>query len=92
MKIDRNTNITVHKPLVLYDVNCGVVMEPMQGKLASSQFDFGYTEQFCISAVTSVFFSYCDSVVGDSLEFNQANRGSLRVCLGKRNCSGYNAA
>ena len=27
--------------LVLYDVECGVVMEPMQGKLASSQFDFG---------------------------------------------------
>ena len=26
----------------------GVVMEPMQVKLASSQFDFGYTEPFCI--------------------------------------------
>ena len=35
----------------------GVVMEPMQGKLASSQFDFGYTEQFCIPGVTSVFSS-----------------------------------
>ena len=56
-----------------------MVMEPMQGKLASSKFDFGYTEQFCIPGVTSVFFSSCDSVVGDSLEFNQANRGSLRV-------------
>ena len=77
-------------PLVLYDVDRGVVMEPMQGKLASSQFNFGYTEQFCIPGVTSVFFSSCDSVVGDSLEFNQANRGSLRVC-GKRNCSGHNA-
>ena len=55
------------------------VMEPMQGKLSSSQIDFGYTEQFCIPGVTSVFFSSCDSVVGDSLEFNQANRGSLRV-------------
>ena len=41
--------------------------------------------------VTSVFFSSCDSVVGDSLEFNQANRGSLRVVLGKRNCAGDNA-
>ena len=30
----------------LYDVDRGVVMEPMQGKLASSQFDFVYTEQF----------------------------------------------
>ena len=79
------------KPLVLYDVDRGVVTEPMQRKLASSQFDFGYTEKFCIPGVTSVFFSSCDSVVGDSLEFSQANRGSLCVLLGKRNCSGYNA-
>ena len=55
------------KPLVLYDMDRGVVMVPMQGKLASSQFDFGYTEQFCIPGVTSVFLSSCDSVVGDSL-------------------------
>ena len=67
------------KPLVLCDVDRGVVMEPMQGKLASSQFDFGYTEQFCIPGVTSVFFSSCDSFVRDSLVFNQANRGFLRV-------------
>ena len=67
------------KQLVLYDVDHGVVMVPMQGKLSSSQFDFGYTEQFCTPGVTSVFFSSCDSVVGDSLEFNQANRGTLRV-------------
>ena len=39
----------------------------MQGKLASSPFDFGYTEQFCIPGVTSVFFSSCDSAYGDSL-------------------------
>ena len=64
---------------LLYDVDRGVVMEPMQGKLASSQFAFEYTEQFCIPGVTSVFFSSCDSVVGDSLEFIQVNRGSLRV-------------
>ena len=36
----------------------------MQGKLASSQFDFGYTEQFCIPGVTSVFFSSCDVLLG----------------------------
>ena len=41
------------KPLVLYDVDCGMVMEPMQGKLASSQFDLGYTELFCVPEVTS---------------------------------------
>ena len=63
----------------------------MKGKLASSQFDFGYTKQFCIAEEISVFFSSCNSVVGDSLEFNKANRGSLRVLLGKRNCSGHNA-
>ena len=67
------------KSLVLYDVDRGMVMEPIQGKLASYQFDFEYTEQFCIPGVTSVFFSSCDSVVGASLEFNQANRGSLHV-------------
>ena len=56
-----------------------MVMEPMEGKSASSQFDLGYTEPFCVPEVTSVFFSSCDSVGGDSLEFNQTNRGSLRV-------------
>ena len=67
------------KPLVLYDEDCGMVLEQMQGKLASSQFDLGHTDIFCIHEVTSVFFSSCDSVVGDSLEFNQANQGSLCV-------------
>ena len=38
-----------------------------------------------------MFFSSCDSVVGDSLEFNHANRGYLRVLLRKHNCSGYSA-
>ena len=54
-------------------------MEPMQGKLASSQFDLGHTDLFCVPEVTSVFFSSSVSVVGHSLEFNQANPGSLRV-------------
>ena len=61
------------KTLVVYDVDRGVVLEPMQGKLASSQFDFAYTEQFCIPGVTTVLFSSCDSGVGESLEFNQSN-------------------
>ena len=39
------------KALFGYDVDRGVVMEQMQGKLASSQFDFGYTEQFLQSRV-----------------------------------------
>ena len=56
-----------------------MLMEPMQGKLASSQFDLGHTDLFCVPEVTSGFFSSCDSVVGDSLEFNLANQGSLCV-------------
>ena len=50
-----------------------MVMEPMQGKLASSQFDLGYTELVCLPQVTSVSFSSCDSDLGDSLGFSQAN-------------------
>ena len=56
-----------------------MVMERMQGKLALCQFDLGHTDLFCFPEVTSVFFSSGDSVVGDSLKFNQANRGSLCV-------------
>ena len=67
------------KPLVLYNVEHGIAMEPMKGKWASSRVDLAYTKLFCIPDVTSVFFSSCDSVLGDSLVFHQANRGSLRV-------------
>ena len=67
------------KPLVLYDEDRGIVMEPMQVKLASSQFDLGHTDLFCVPEVTSDSFSSCDSVVGDALEFNEANRDSLCV-------------
>ena len=38
-----------------------------------------------------MFISFCDSVPGDSLVFHQENRGSLRVLLGKRDCSACNA-
>ena len=64
---------------MLYDEDRGMVMEPIQGKLASSPFDLGHTDLFCVPELTSVFFSSCDSVVGDSPEFNQGNRGSLCV-------------
>ena len=48
------------KPLVLYDEDRGMVMEPMQQRLASSQFDLGHTNLFCVPEVTSVFFSSCE--------------------------------
>ena len=67
------------KPLDLYDEDRGVDMEPMQGKLASSQFDLGHTDLFCVSEVTSVFFLSADRVVWHSLEYSQANRGTLYV-------------
>ena len=75
------------KTLVVYDVEWEMSMESMNGKCASSWVDLRYTNQFCVPEVTSVFFSSCDSLVLDSLEFNQANRTSLCVWLGKRNCS-----
>ena len=35
-------------PLVLYDVEHGIAMEPMKGKWASSRVDLGYTELYFI--------------------------------------------
>ena len=67
------------KPLLLYDVDYWIAMEPMDGKWASSRINLVYTELFCIPEVTSVFISSCDSVLGDSLVFHQENRGSLQV-------------
>ena len=79
------------KTLVVYDVEWETAMYSMKGKCASSWVDLRYTNQFFVPEVTSVFFSSCHSLVVDSLEFNQANRGSWCVWLGKRNCSACNA-
>ena len=61
------------KPLVLYDVEHGIAMEPMKGKWASSRVDLGYTELFCIPEVTAGSLSSCDSGLGDSVLFHQAH-------------------
>ena len=63
----------------------------MQGKCSSSWIDLGYTNLFCIPGVTSVFFSCFDSFLGDSLQFPQGNRVSLRLWMGTRNTSAWNA-
>ena len=47
----------------MYDVECGMALEPMQGNWSSFQVDFGYTELFHIPAMTSVSFQTCDSVL-----------------------------
>ena len=41
-----------------------MVLETMQWYQASTCVDVGYTELFCIHAVTSVSFWTCDSVLG----------------------------
>ena len=79
------------KSLVVYDVECKMAIESVKGKCASSWVDLGYTNLFCIPEVTSVFFSCCDSVLGDSLQFHQGNRSSLHLWLGTRNSSARNA-
>ena len=66
------------KPVVVYDVECEMAMYSMKEKCASSCVDLGYTNRFCIPEVTSVFFSCRDSLLGDTLQFHQGNRGSLR--------------
>ena len=45
-----------NKPLVLYDVEWGIVLDPIQGSRASSRVDVDYSEQFPIPLVTSVSF------------------------------------
>ena len=67
------------KPLVMFDVERGITLEPMQGNRASSRIDLGYPELFRIAAVTSVSLQSCASVLWDSLEFHQASQGSLCV-------------
>ena len=59
--------VKVVKPLVVYEVECKMAIDSMKRKCASSCVDLGYTNLFCIPEVTSVFFSCCDSVLGDSL-------------------------
>ena len=44
------------KTPVVYDVEHGMALEPMQGKRASSRIDLGYTELFHVPTVTSVSF------------------------------------
>ena len=43
-------------PLVMYDVGCGMALEPMQENQASSLVDLGYTDLLHITAVTSLSF------------------------------------
>ena len=44
------------KPLFMFEVECGIALEPMQGNRASSRVDLGYTELFRVPAVTSLSF------------------------------------
>ena len=43
-------------PLVVYDVESGMALEPLQGNMASFPLDLAYTCLFRVRAVTSVSF------------------------------------
>ena len=70
------------KQRVVYDVECEMAMDSMKGKCASSWVDLGYTNLFCIPEVTSVFFSCCDSVLGDSLLVPSGKSRFLNTLIG----------
>ena len=67
------------KSIVVFDVEHGVALKPMKETPVSFRVDLGYTKLFYVPVLTSVSFYYCDSFLGDSLEFHQANKGSLHV-------------
>ena len=78
------------KPTVLHDGEWGIALKPMQGNWLSFQVYLGYTELFHISVVTSVTFYTCEGFLTDSLQFCQANQGSLPVWFLRRHCSAHN--
>ena len=43
-------------PLLVYDGECGIALEPKQGIRVTARVDLGYTELFHIPVVTSVSF------------------------------------
>ena len=67
------------KPLVMFDGECGMALEPMQWNWASSRVDLEYTELFCIAVVTTGSLQTCDSVLADFLDFHHASQVSLHV-------------
>ena len=67
-----------------------IALDPIQGSRASSRVDLGYTEH-SHSLVTSESFKTFVGVLGDSLEFHQANQGCFRVLLGTFDCCACNA-
>ena len=44
------------KQLVVYDVECGMALDQMQGNQALSRVDLGYTELLLIASLTSLSF------------------------------------
>ena len=67
------------KPLVVFDGERGMALEPMQGNRHSSRVYLVCTELSRVALVTSGSLWTCDSVLGDSLDFHQASQSSLHV-------------
>ena len=57
--------LTDVKPLVMFDVECRMALETMQGNPAWSWIDLWYRKLYCVAAVTSVSLWTCDSFLGD---------------------------
>ena len=72
------------KSLVVFDGECRMAPEPMQGNQASSRVDLGYRKPFCVAAVTSGSLQTCDSFLLDSLELQQGSQDSFHVDIEHR--------
>ena len=79
------------KPLVMYDVDRGVFMQPMQGKLASSQFDpqtIWGARNIPQALYLMMLFTW-DACLRESLKFPKGNQATCSVWWGLR--GGYAA-
>ena len=74
-----------------WEWNIGIPLQSKNENWPSSRDDLGYTELPRVVAVTSGFFSTCDGVPADSLEYNKGSQASFLVGCGARICSGNNA-
>ena len=82
------------KPLVLYDVEHGIAMQPKKGKWASSRVDFWYTKLFaflrwhqCFSRLVTVFLgnSWCSTKqIKASYVFDLEHEIALHAMQGNR--------
>ena len=67
------------KPLVVFDGEHEMAVEPMQGNWASSRVVLGYMELFHVAAGTSGSLYTCDSILWDPRGCLQGTLGSCHI-------------